>query len=73
MSEIVSIITQVGFPIAACVAMGYYVKYTNDKQRDEVTSLNERHAEEMKSLSSALENNTIALTKLCEKIDKIGG
>jgi hypothetical protein len=73
MSEIVSIITQVGFPIAACVAMGYYVKYTNDKQRDEVSSLNERHAEEMKSLSSALENNTIALTKLCEKIDKIGG
>lgn len=73
MNEIVSIITQVGFPIAACVAMGYYVKYTNDKQRDEVSSLNERHAEEMKSLSSALENNTIALTKLCEKIDKIGG
>lgn len=73
MSEIVSIITQVGFPIAACVAMGYYVKYTHDKQRDEVSSLNERHAEEMKSLASALENNTIALTKLCEKIDKIGG
>ena len=40
-SEILKAITTVGFPIAMCVAMGYYVKYITDKNRDEINKLNE--------------------------------
>ena len=31
MNDIIQIIQTVGFPISACVAMGFYVKYITDK------------------------------------------
>lgn len=59
-----------GFPIVMCWVMGYYVKYITDKHREEVSKLNEQHNQEMLDIVKAVDNNTIALTKLCEKIDK---
>lgn len=59
-----------GFPIAMCGVMGYYVKYITDKHREEVSKLNEQHKQEMLDIVKAVDNNTTALTKLCEKIDK---
>ena len=35
---IIQIISTVGFPIACCVAMGVYVKYITDKNREEVAN-----------------------------------
>ena len=69
-NDIVTIITTVGFPIVACGAMGWYVKYISDRHNQEVQRLNEQHQEEMKQVTEALNNNTLALQKLC---DKIGG
>lgn len=66
--DMLQIITQVGFPIAACVAMGYYVKYTNDQHTKETSELNAQHKEEITKITEALNNNTIALTRLCDKI-----
>ena len=57
------------FPIVACVAMGYYLKYTSDRNREDMANLNKTHAEEMEQLKDALNNNTIVLTKLCTIID----
>lgn len=59
-----------GFPIVMCGVMGYYVKYITDKHREEVSKLNEQHKQEMLDIVKAVDNNTTALTKLCEKIDK---
>lgn len=59
-----------GFSIVACVAMAYYVKYTTDKNREEVAKLNEQHSEEMLNMVKSIDNNTNALTKLCEKLEK---
>lgn len=58
-STISTIISTVGFPIAACIAMFWYI----NKQSD-------IHKQEIDKLSDALNNNTIALTKLT---DAIGG
>lgn len=58
-TEMVQAISTLGFPIVACGAMAYYVKYITDK-----------HSKEMESITTALNNNTIALTKLSEKLDK---
>lgn len=58
-STIVQIISSLGFPIACCVAMFWQ----NNK-------LNESHKEETAKLNEAINNNTIALNHL---IDKIGG
>lgn len=63
-------ITTIGFPIAMCCAMAWYVKDTSEKHREEVRQLNEEHKEEMTQVIEALNNNTLALQKLC---DKIGG
>ena len=65
---ITTIITTVGFPIVACAAMGWYVKYISDRHSKEVQQLNEQHQEEMQQVTTALNNNTLALQKLCDKI-----
>lgn len=59
MQEIVQIISSVGFPIFACCAMFMYIK---DRE--------ERHDEELMYLKDAISNNTLALEKLSERIEK---
>jgi hypothetical protein len=63
---ILQAITQVGFPIVCCGAMMWYVKYSTDKSRDEITRLNDQHRQEMTDVTQAINNNTIALTRLCD-------
>lgn len=70
MNEWLQAITTVGFPIVMCGAMCYYVKYMTDRHRDEVAKLNDQHKEEMLDVVKAVDNNTLVLTKLCEKLDK---
>lgn len=69
MNDVLTAVQTVGFPIVSCIGLGYYVKYMTDKNKDEIDKINELHREEMKSLAEALNNNTIALTRLCEKMD----
>lgn len=69
MEVLTQIITSVGFPIAMCLLMGYWIKTTHDDHREDIKRLQENHADETKSMTEALNNNTIALQKL---IDKIG-
>ena len=63
-NALVSIIQTVGFPITMCLAMGWYVKYTEDRHREDRNGQNERHAKEMESVSAAIDNNTAALHSL---------
>lgn len=71
-SAITQAVTTIGFPIVMCGAMAWYVKYITDKHREEVTKLNEQHQQEMEKVTTAINNNTIALTKLCERMEKEG-
>lgn len=67
-NSITTFITTVGFPIAMCCGMAWYVKYTTDKHREELASVNEQHKTEMSQVTEALNNNTLALQKLCDKL-----
>lgn len=67
---VVQAVSTFGFPIVMCGVMSYYVKYITDKHREEVSKLNEQHNQEMHDIVKTIDNNTIALTKLCEKLDK---
>jgi hypothetical protein len=58
MSEIMTAISSVGFPIAACVGMGWFFKYFYDKS-----------CEQNSKMADAINNNTAALLKLSEKLD----
>ena len=63
-NTIITIIQTVVFPIAMCGVMAWYVKYTEDKHRDDRNGQNERHAREMDSVNRAIDNNTDALRAL---------
>lgn len=60
MNEAVEIISSVGFPIACVVFLFYYIK-----------TLNTQHKEESKEFAQALNNNTIVLQKLCDKLENL--
>lgn len=70
----VQLISTLGFPIVACIAMALYVKEQTKNNREDVKELNAQHSEEMNAfkdeIKEALNNNTIALTKLCEKLER---
>ena len=66
--DIISAITTVGFPIVMCGAMAWYVKYITDKNREQINEMNEKHKTEMNDIVTAVNNNTLALQKLCDKL-----
>lgn len=68
-ADVLSAISSVGFPIVCCAAMAWFVYHTTEKQRDEIAALNEKHYEEIKQVTEAINNNTVALTKLADKLD----
>lgn len=65
---VVQVVSTLGFPIAACCAMGWFVVTTTNKHREEVSKLHEQHAEEMKEVTVAINNNTLALQKVCDRL-----
>lgn len=74
--DITTLIGNYCFPIVACLAMAWYVKYITDNNSKETKELNQMHTNEMllfkDEIKQALNNNTIAIEKLCEKIEKGG-
>lgn len=71
--DIMTLIGSYAFPIVACVIMAYYVKHITDINREDTKELNKQHTEEMllfkDEIKEVLNNNTIALNKLCDRIE----
>lgn len=57
-NAIVQWIGSVGFPIVMCIILVYYMK-----------QMEQTHQNELEQLRSTIEQNTIALTKLYEKVE----
>lgn len=57
-NDLASLISTLGFPIGMCLIMCYYINKINDT-----------HKEETDKFSEALNNNTVVLQKLCDKLD----
>lgn len=57
MTEIVQLISNIGFPIACCVFLFMHLNKSN-----------EQHSQDMKAITEALNNNTQAITKLTERM-----
>ena len=64
--DILQLIGQYAFPIVACIAMGWYVKDQGDKNRQQLDKIMEAHKIEIKEITSALNNNTLALQRLTD-------
>jgi hypothetical protein len=73
MEQIFSVIGQYAFPIVACVVMGWYVKYIQDNYRKDISDISIRHKAEMDNVMTALNNNTMAIQRLTDFIEKEDG
>ena len=69
--DIIQIISTLGFPIACCLVLGWYVKTQTDNYRNDVKDIQREHKEETKQMTDALNNNTLALQHLAEKIEQL--
>lgn len=58
---LIQLVGSLGFPIVACGALFW-----------RMVKSDEQHKEEMNKISEALNNNTSALVKLTERLDKEG-
>lgn len=66
---ILQAVTTVGFPIVCCGVLMYYVKYIRDKDTEMIADIMARHNEEVNTMSVALNDNTLVLQKLCDRLD----
>lgn len=57
-NDLSTLISTLGFPIGMCLIMCYYINKINDA-----------HKEETGKFAEALNNNTVVLQKLCDKLD----
>lgn len=57
---IITLVSSVGFPIVACIGCGWYI---NKKDT--------QHKEEVDKFADALNNNTIVIQKLVDKLDNL--
>lgn len=67
---ITTIISSLGFPIFCCLALGWWIKSTTESFNKQLDETRKDHKEEIKSIKDSLDNNTIALTRLLEKLEK---
>ena len=58
LSAITTIISNLGFPIASVIAMFYFL------QKEQSS-----HKEETQKLTEAINNNTVVMTKLAERLE----
>lgn len=58
LSTVTNLISTIGFPIAISLVLMWYIMKQNDN-----------HSNEVKALTNALNNNTVILQRVCDKLD----
>lgn len=69
--DLLTAISTIGFPIVACIALGWFCKYmidNNNKNIEKMFNMYDRSNEENRR---AIEAVTVALDKLCDKLDDL--
>lgn len=69
-NAIMAAIGSLGFPIVACCAMAYFFAKVNDNYRNDIKELQRGHKEEMTALTEAINNNTLVIQRLIERMDR---
>ena len=68
LNAISEVVSTIGFPIVCFIMCGWYVKYREDKNDEKIASIVTTHGEESKRLADAVNNNTLAIQKLTDKL-----
>lgn len=67
MTELTTLISNVGFPIVACLLCAYGLKYSYDKSLEQMNNTMDQIAK----LTEAVNNNTVVLARLVEKVEGV--
>lgn len=68
--SIATLVGSLGFPIVACGFLAWYVMKLTSENSKEINDMRREHQEEIKKVTEALNNNTLALQRLCDRIDR---
>lgn len=69
MNDIVTLITQTGFPIVACIFIARYFAKTIDNFRSDIRERDLQYREDLNGMKEALNGNTLVLTRVLDKLD----
>lgn len=69
-NTLITLIGSLGFPIVACIAMGWFFAKVNDNYRQDIKELQATHKEEVKAMTEAIQNNTLVIQKLVDKLER---
>lgn len=67
---VIQLINGVGFPIAACIAMGAYVMYTKKAEIKRTEDADEKTEKTLGEVKAAIENNTTVIKMLVDNLLK---
>ena len=68
--DIILLVQSVGFPIVMCGVMAWYVKHMSDQHREDLATERTQHSEEVKTTTEAINNNTLAIQKLTDYMER---
>ena len=69
-NTLITLIGSLGFPIVACIAIGVFFAKVNDNYRQDIKELQAEHREEVKLMTEAIQNNTLVVQKLVDKMEE---
>ena len=69
-TSLAQIIGTLGFPIVACCAMAYFFARVNDNYRNDIKEIQAYHKEEIAGMTEAINNNTLVIQKLVDRMDR---
>lgn len=64
MEVFLEIIKTVGFPIACCVFLGWYLKVQTDQYRTDIKAITDKYEKAIEKFSKSIDKNTLILTSL---------
>lgn len=68
MEVVFDAIKSVGFPIACCVFLGWFLKTQIDQYREDVQKITEKYERAIEKFSKSIDKNTLVLTSLETKL-----
>lgn len=71
LSTILQAIATVGFPICACIVIGWYFSKVNDNYRNDIKEITASHKEEISQLAKVIQDNSLVIQKLCDSLDDL--
>jgi len=68
-NALITLIGSLGFPIVACLGMAWFFAKVNENYRNDIKEMNANHKAEMDKMTEAINNNTLVIQKLIDKME----